>query len=102
MNLETFSSLLVEHKKLIKLEVKLNKAIESFSFSENPLTFNRYHSLFMKTFKLAMKDNNSWIEYFLYDMNATFTKDKVGKDKNGKTIYIRCYRDLYELIINNK
>ena len=60
--------------------------------------FSRYKQLFLDTIKLAMDDKDDWIGYFLFEMDAKFSKKPIGTFKNKKPIWIRNYSDLYKLI----
>ena len=44
-----------------------------------------------------MHDTNEWIEYFLYEKNCEWFECEI----NGKTMYMKSYDDLYDLIVGD-
>ena len=98
MKLKDFEKVLKEYISIDESVDRLNKALREFDPDFNYLIFSRYKELFFDTITSAMDDKDDWIGYFLYEMDAKFSKKPIGKHKNGKKLYIRDYKDLYKLI----
>ncbi len=82
-----------------KDEDNLNKAFKKFEPDFNYISFGRYEMLIVDTLKIAMDDDADWIEYFLYELFAKFTKKNIITSKEGKKLPLRNMSDLYNLII---
>ena len=98
MTLKEFTKLLKEYQKIEKIVDKVNNALKEFEPDFNYLCFSKYKELFLDTIRIAMDDKNDDIGYFLYEMDCKFSKKSIGNFKDGKKIYIRNYKDLYDLI----
>ena len=99
MKLKDFEKVLKEYISIDESVDRLNKALREFDPDFNYLIFSRYKDLFFKTITSAFDDeDDDWIGYFLFEMDAKFSKKSIGNFKDGKKIYIRNYKDLYKLI----
>lgn len=98
MKKSDFKKLFIELMNLKKDEEALNKAFRMFNPDFNYLSFSRYEALVVNILKIAVNDKGGWIEYFLYERNGKFTKEKIIQDKNGKKLPFRNIDDLYNLI----
>jgi hypothetical protein len=97
MKYKTFNNLMTRLLKLRKDEEKLNEALRVFEPDFNFICLGRIETLIVDILKEATNDSNTWISYFLYEMDAKFSKKSIGRS-GDKPIYIRNIKDLYNLI----
>jgi len=97
MKYKTFNNLMTRLLKLRKDEEKLNEALRVFEPDFNFICLGRIETLIVDILKEATNDSNTWISYFLYDMDAKFSKKSIGSNLSKK-LYIRNMKDLYNLI----
>jgi len=97
MTYKTFNELMTRLLESIEDGNRLCDAFRRFEPDFNFVRFGKYETLVVDAIKEAMNDDNDWIGYFLWEMDAKFSKKSIGSNL-GKKMYIRNMKDLYNLI----
>jgi len=98
MTYKQFNKIMLELRSLKKDEEALNIVFKKLSPDFNYILFTRHETLLIETLENAMEDKCKWISYFLCEMGEKFSKKNVGNRKDKSKIYIRNYKELYNLI----
>ena len=98
MNKKEFAKILSELVAIKKDEKNLNKAFKKFNPDWNYISFVRYETLVVNALRIAMKDKDDWLGYWIYERNCKFTKKTIITDAKGKKLPFENYDDLYNLI----
>ena len=100
MEYKKFKSSLMELVSLMKDVEDISDAFRKMDEDFNFISMGRHHTLILSILEDAMDDKDTWISYFLYERDCKFSKEAIGTFKDGSPLYMRNYRDLYNLIIN--
>lgn len=98
-NRKKFITMIGELRMLKEAENNLNKAFKIFEPDFSYISFGRYETLVVQALEYAFDDKDSWISYFIYDLEFGKKWHKgCVTEKNGKDIPLKNANDLYNLI----
>ena len=84
-------------KKYKKSEEWADKVNDVFPGAFENIYENNFLDIIISFLIYIMHDTNEWIEYFIYEKNCEWFEYEI----NGKTIYVKSYDDLYNLIVGD-
>jgi hypothetical protein len=102
MKYEQFKQLMTDLLRIKEDERELCEAFRKFEPDFNYISFSRYEDLVVKTLKLALNDKAEWVEYFLYERDGKFSKEKIITLPDKEKMAINSYKDLWYLLTNIK
>ena len=99
MTLEKFKEYLEIYKKINDNEENLNKDLYQMSPDFGGFYLEDVHIILDGLLKDIMKDEDNWIEYYIYELNwGKDYEDGCIQDKNGNNIPLKTIEDLYNLL----